>query len=326
MTANLTETKKKALDDRMKARLEEYEALERQLEGALGAVEKLRIRRQMQELEQELAEIERDLNQLSASTVDPNRRYIQLTSLLPRLDFKKVEALVGKIFDPDAAGLAVLLLAQESNVMAGERCVERIRDIIKSRVKEIQPYPVAFGPGVSRDEWGLLDRLASHFGAERDAELDVYARRIVERIAGAVTSGRVVFIVVRMWETLTPQERILPWFMESFWRPLVRKLPEITQKHDRVRFIAIILADALLPKESLAPFRWKAGAAFDGERIVELPLQNWTREEISGWLAEYYELERDQADCVARLAYEASRKGTPQMVCSYLESYFGGGG
>jgi hypothetical protein len=274
-----------------------------------------------------MAEVNRKLGQLGATTGDPNRRYTELTSFLPHLDFKKVKAIVERIFDPDAAGMAALLLAQESNVMAGEACVERIRAIIRSRVgKEVQPYPVAIGPGVRPDEWGLLDRFASYFGAEPHADIEVFAQRIVERIAGTVTSGRVVFILVRMWENLTPQERILPWFMESFWRPLVRKLPEITETHRRVRFIAVILADSLLPRESLAPFLWDEAAEFNGELIVELPLQNWSQEEISGWLAEYYELDAAEADRVARLTYEASRSGIPQMVCSRLERYFSGGG
>jgi hypothetical protein len=62
-----SEIKQRTLQWQLSARIEEYDALNRQLEGVLGAVEKLRIRRQMQELEQEITGLERQLAELAPS-------------------------------------------------------------------------------------------------------------------------------------------------------------------------------------------------------------------------------------------------------------------
>jgi tetratricopeptide (TPR) repeat protein len=60
---DLTEMKRQALEAEKRALVEEYEALNRQLAGALGAGEALKLRRQMKEVEERVAEVERELGE-----------------------------------------------------------------------------------------------------------------------------------------------------------------------------------------------------------------------------------------------------------------------
>lgn len=65
----MSEYKRKALNERRAALLEEYEAANEQLSQALGSVERLRIQRQMTDLDQQIQKVDKELAQIAQTNM-----------------------------------------------------------------------------------------------------------------------------------------------------------------------------------------------------------------------------------------------------------------
>jgi hypothetical protein len=199
--------------------------------------------------------------------------------------------------------------------MGGQWCIARVRDLLDEMTQDLKHYQIAFSDETGLDEEALLDRLAGYVGVHPvRGDLQQYAQAIIQRICESLQSGSVVFVELREWDYLSPQDRILPWFVDSFWKPLLSKLPEITQTRRRVKFVIMLVAEGTLPQECLAPPLSCTEDTFDREKILELPLRAWTKGEIQDWLEQFSGLVGPKIDQMAERVYSASLKGIPALV------------
>jgi hypothetical protein len=290
----------------------------------LSDVERLRIQRQIDDLDAQMERVQARLRQLESSAGDPNRRHLGFEDKIPEIDYKPAATIAQTILTGfGRRGGAALFLLQKSAPLGGGWFIARVKRFLEGRATCVRHCWREIPPHGRRDEIGLLDVLADEFGVERVPEdADAYARAIIRAIRGFVRGSTTLLIDVRRWDDLCPQERILPWFLEHFWAPLVHELPAITETYHNVKFVGILSASHEIPETCLGPPYCCTPDDPDDERVLELPLREWTREEIQEWLEMFSSLPAPRIEQVAQRVYDNSSGGTPSIAYRELSHYF----
>lgn len=309
------------LSKREAALLEEYAVLNAHMLSTTDEVVRLRTKRAMAEKEAEIEEVGERIEFYRRSVPGARARQATLEEHLPMMDFQEAIQLVeGRFGVGGVEGAAAVFLMQNSGPLGGEWCLSRIKSLLAQETHEVKHYPVGFSPGGQPDEWGFLHQLASHVNLPGEYhDLAAYARDVIRKIADGLPPGCVAFIEVSRWDYVHPQERVLSWLINDFWVPFVRELPEIHRDRRMVRLVLMIVANSSLPPALMnLPVCCKDPADFHSERVIELALRNWTREEIKAWLEKYTVLEANKIDRVLDVVYNSSNSGVPGLVRNAL--------
>jgi len=319
MRKTAREVQKQELEKRYAALIDDHHAAYNQLNSSVDEVESRRIKRRIQVLEEEMSTVWELLEVSDMSS--PSTRHKLLEEHLPKMDFKEVvEITKARLGLGGGPGNAAVFLIQNSNAMGGIWCISRIHSLLLEEAREVKRYPVGFSLEGQVDEWGFLNKLASHVGVVREfRDLNDYAREIIRTISDSLTTGSTAIIEVSRWDLVYPQGRVLNWLVNDFWVPFVRELNNILERRRKVRLVLIITVDAEIPREHLTPIICCAPAEeLHTEKIIELSLQKWTRGEIKEWLECFTEFEGLQIDRITEIIYGSSQNGIPSLVHSAL--------
>jgi hypothetical protein len=324
MPDSLSDPNRNELERQLADLMEEYDAADGQLRRELSAANRVRIQREIDHLYEQMERVQAQLHQLESSGGDPNRRHLGFEDKIPEIDYEPAATIVQTILTGfDRRGGAALFLLQRSVPLGGVWFVTRMKRFLESRATCVRHCRREIPPHGRWDEFGLLDLLADEFGVERVPEdADAYARAIIRAIRGFVRGSTTLLIDVRRWDDLCPQERVLPWFLEHFWTPLVHELPAITETYRNVKFVGILSASHEIPQTCLGPPYCCTPNDPDEKRVLELPLQKWTREEIQEWLEMFSSLPAPRIEQVAQRVYDNSAGGTPSDAYRELSHYF----
>jgi hypothetical protein len=342
----VAELNRQHLENQYGQYVKELQALNQKLMYCNDPVEKLRSQNEYNHIVEEAEKIERQLAHDGMSASDPDRRYHAFQDVLPQIDFKKVEQIVSAILDePNQRMFAALFLLQNYSQMGGEWCIARIRNILKdkTRANDFKPYQIECSCDKKWDETGLLNALANYWFTEQESEHDLktirdnsqqFASAIVRKIIGSVRGGSIVFIELRQWDNVYPHDRVLPWFLRSFWEPLVDLLPSLAEKYLQVKVFIVIVSYGDLSTACVPSIFRCAGDDEDcerlmrlpqKERIIELPLRNWTQEEIRDWLANHFRnLQTPQVNSLSEKIFRRSQNGNPALVRNELDYHLRG--
>jgi len=298
----------------------EYATVNQQLSYLSGG-EKVRREQEAEVILQQMIEVDAKLKASDVASLDRNRQYLNLEEELQKIDFVEAKEVVERIvskFDRNGGNASFLL--QRNLQMAGRLCLLEIKDRLQSNTRDLKSFPIEFSADTELNHIGLLNRLASHLGIEPMSEPMEYSSSIQQAIVRSLQSGSVVLIEIHKWDALplAIQREVLCWFLEQFWQPLVAQLPTIATTYSRVRFITILVVEdeiALDCQEYCC-----LHDEYDGQKIIDLPLQDWTENDILGWL-DYLGLPKQQSEGIAKRIYKASR-GIPELVCSALRREF----
>lgn len=322
MQPSSRETKKTILESRLATLSQEISIANNQFKSTGGSLERERIKKQIDDLLVQMEVAERELREFETKSGDHNRRFLNWHATLPRIDFKEAIATTTDVLINCRNNCAALFLLQNSLPMGGKWCVERIGELLKETTLDFKKYEVEFTTSSQPNERGMLDMLARYFNVEPVAnDLSRYAHEVIERIKGSLQSGSVVFIELRGVEFIYDQTKLLNWFVEHFWVPLVRQLPHLSKMYSRLRVVVIISADEPLPPESVPPEIFCTKEKFHNEKILELPLQNWTSDEIQEWLESYSGMNTNDILMLTRKIYNASSKGLPALVYQAISQH-----
>ena len=312
------------LEKEMAALVKDYEAVSNQYNGELNEANRLRLERQMNDLEKQINEKDEALIKLESADGDINRRHLKLEEKLPEIDYQDIEKIISEVFgERGSYGRAAFFILQKSLSLGGQWGLSRMRSLLQEKAGHFSHYPVGFAPQDRADERDILDRLAAHFKiANRPDDLKLYARNVIRAICDSMQGGSVVFIEVKGWHYINPQDRVLKWLLDDFWVPLAREMPAITRKHRKAKIINVLVTDTCIPQNCLAHYLGVANP-FDSEKVVEMPLRKWTKQEIADWLDLYYSsLDAAQIDNLADLIFSSSEEGSPTMVYDALREQF----
>lgn len=335
MTRKKFERKRERLTDRIAYLEEEYDAVANQRLEVLAASDDLRLKRQAKRLENEIDELYDKLDEIENLLDDKPKQLIKWRSKLSKINFNEAASIFDRInnyFGQD--GGAATFLMHSGHAMGGEWCVQRLKGMLETT--DLKHYRIEFTAESHLNLPGLLTRFGEYVGCEPFAEqtydtqlLQQYTSNLLERVRASLQSGSVVLTEIHIWNNVGFHDQFLPQYLHDFWYPFVNALPKITQRHPMVRFITLIVVNSPLHYTHLPTELYCGKDDFDSQKVVEIPLQSWTVDEITEWL--FYvgltaKLQQDAIRQMAQTIYQASEGGRPSLVemalMKNLQCYF----
>nr|WP_282453091.1 hypothetical protein [Brasilonema octagenarum] len=167
------------------------------------------------------------------------------------------------------------------------------------------------------NEIEFSQRLASYLNMNSEEPL----HKIIKKLCSSLCGGSTVFIKIENWDSVIDKEKFLDWFIEKFWKVLVNELESIFQEYSRIRFIVALTAKSKVFPYCLSIPHFCTEDTFDSCKILELPLPDWTVEDIRNWLINFRGLSNSKSQQLALQIHQES-EGTPDTICSILERDF----
>ncbi|MDX2032607.1 MAG: hypothetical protein SF339_18170 [Blastocatellia bacterium] len=284
------------------------------------------IEREIEGVEAELDETDRQLGEQDAVANPANHRHLVLKDTLHRIDYDEVKNLVRELIrralEDCAAGLFLL---QESIAYRGELCLEAIYDELRraSFRETIHRREVRLQKQDEKTMTSLLHRIAGHFNVQASPaaaqSAETYAGEIVQKICSSVYLGSVSVIEIHTWDDFQENEASCAWFLEHFWRPLTMAFHSHGQRQN-AKLLIVLVIEGRCPEE-IADRHCCTELEQAAEKILPLPLRNWFRHEIEAFLKSGVIKNADPKTIQRRAEriYSASRNGTPNLICDALE-------
>ncbi len=308
----------------------------KELEGCTGGMERGRIRRSINVLEQEINEVTAELEAEPArSPIAMSEPYDQYDKYARqwdehwhKIDFEQVNPIIDQVYArlKHQAG-AALFFVDNGEAMAAGLCARHIQAALEARwVRYQKDVTVEFADGEHIDALTLLSKLNYHFNINQPPTgTDENVQCIVDRLCESVMAGNVVFIQLTIGGLIDqlPSD-FVQWFLEKFWNVLVQKVVKF--KKPNVRVIGIIAVQVKLSAQLPSEYR----ASLDdvsSTKLIELPLDNWQADQIEAWMLNYSQLipsplSSDEVNARARTIYNNSESGRPQLVIQTMKKSF----
>lgn len=331
------------LKDSLAQLWEDYAAAYRQLGQVLDAVTRQRIKRQIEDLDIEIAELDEKIRlcELGATQAAAQQRRKHLESDIPKINFTEVFEVLTQITERTKAeqGGAALLMLQNAHAMGGTLCMGRVKRLLSEGTSDFRHYEIGLTSGDRLDPWTVMRRLGSYLGCappEVEAsplQLQDYVQSLRSTLEGSVQCGSIILLEIRTWDHHTLPTVFLPWFVRDFWTPLVQRLPDIARKNPLVTVICVIVAHTPVQMTDFDPALQCCDDTFDPAKLLPLPLRCWNQNEIRDWLIRYSGLgapaigvEPAQIATMAERIYLAAGNGQPmsvrQTLLDAIEEYY----
>ncbi|NER23791.1 MAG: hypothetical protein F6J96_24430 [Symploca sp. SIO1C2] len=259
-----------------------------------------------------------------------HREYNQIwEDNLHKINFYRVNQIIHTILGQwkTKSGYSLFILTK-STFMGGKWCLQ----IMKSFIKEIGGShhfcQFKFTPSQIQNNLDFLNYLANKFGItpNQSKNSQEYTRNIIEGICNSLFSGNILFIDVEIY-SLDAEDSFLVWFVDQLWNPLISRLEQTSQQHRLIRVVSVIAVHGQVPEVCLPP-NLCCGCGledFDSRKVLEIPLETWTEEEIKNWLFSFSGLtapkigvSAPEIDAMARAIFAAS-DGVPGIVYPELK-------
>ncbi|MHC5717042.1 MAG: hypothetical protein ACYTX0_34240 [Nostoc sp.] len=221
---------------------------------------------------------------------------------------------------------AILLFLQRCTKQKGSYCLNEVLDLMISDrrigdniIGDFRPYPIDLGSAISEfNKNEFSKRLASHFSQESEVPLC----NSIKTLCSSIKGGSTIFIKIENWDSVAEKEIFLNWFIEEFWQKVICELEPIFQEYSKIRFIVALIAKSQVFSDcsSLSDY-FCTNNNFDYRKIIELPLLDWTVEDIKNWLINFQGFSNVKSLQLADRIYRES-EGTPSVICSILEKEF----
>ena len=286
----------------------------------------LKLTRKAERLLQEIIKLDDNLSQLDKDNSTPNIRHLNLEKSFQKIDFNEARKIAQSVNNKfgDASG-AILLFFQRSTKQKGSYCIEEVLDLMIGDRKlrddrgDFRPYPVDLGSSISEfNEHEFSQRLASHLSQNSEIPL----RQSIQTLCSSLRGGSTVFIKIERCDDVIDKKGFLDWFMEEFWEVAICELNPIFQEYSKIRFIVALIANSeVFKKRSPLPEYFCKKNKFDQRKIIQLPLPDWTTEDIKKWLINFQGLSDANSLKLAEKIHKES-EGTPHVICSILEKDF----
>lgn len=298
----LKDIKKKALENLLADLYKRYETAYAQLLSTVDEVDKIPLQHKIQQLEHQIQQTENELRSLESSEISEH---------LYKIDFQKAFECFKHIMNLEKT-VAALFLVQNYSPMGGEWFVERIRNFLKES-GYFRPYPISISGEMRPDEFGLLTRLAAHFGLELTAgNWKHYAATLIDTLCQSVRTKDIIFLEIHQWNDLAMQHLVLQRFIEDFWTPLVKRLPTLAHYHE-FKLITLITAGGEISQQCRTSPVFCTEDQFYPEKVLELPLTLWSYDDIQE-LCSYSRRPIEEIEQMVPKIYSRSKNGIPKLV------------
>lgn len=313
---------------------EQLAAVESDLASAPREVDRLRLKNSAESLLNEIEELQDKLDELDSQSKTQSIREGKLEQSLQKIDFikaKETASIIRSILNQN--GGSVLFFLQKSKRQMGRYCIEEVINIIMADqfiggeiLGAYRRYSVDLDSAISQyDEAEFLIRLASYFKLEVSDDLTALSIEIRKVIKSSIDQGSTVFLEIKSLDDLLEKDTFLKWFVQDFWQPLINEISAISNQY-KSKLIVMLIADSQILSECPSDY-FCDGDSFDCDRMLELPLPNWSIDDVSSWLLRFRTLSsampKTDVDR-SRLARKIHRDsdGVPESICLSLREQF----
>ncbi|MBD2458494.1 hypothetical protein H6G80_31065 [Nostoc sp. FACHB-87] len=324
MVAN---NRRKFYSSQLANKQKELAAVESQLIGTLSKADELKLNNQAEAILETIDELEAKLKELDSKEENSNVRHLSLEKSFQKIDNelgKKIAKAVNSQLGDNSG--AILLFLQRFTKQKGLYCLNEVLDLMISDRKigndiigDFRPYSINLESPVSEfNETEFSKRLSSHLS--QDLETPLY--KSIKILCSSLQGGSTIFIKIENWDSVPDKAEFLNWFIENFWNVLIDELEVVFQEYSKIRFIVALIAKSqVFPDCSCLSDYFCFQNTFDCRKIVELPLPDWTVEDIRNWLIKFQGFSNSRSLQLANQIHSES-EGTPSVVCSILENKF----
>jgi hypothetical protein len=325
MNTKALEVKKKVLEDDLAVALKKYAATAEQRRTTLDEANRVLLNAQLEKLESDLVRIEQELQEVESKLLQPGdtyrKRALAWQQTLPNLDYQKARQIAKDVLTrfEDKEG-AVLFMLQRSHEMCGHWCLAALREMVDQGNGKFISHNVKFTPLERPSEIELLNKLGHCLNAVVENDIAASVTAVIKKLYEAVQSGGTVFVSIEFPDGQSVSPNFFKWFVEEFWCALVQSSTAAANECELFKVIIAIVVSSSLPDECIQAYLGSLDAAFDFRKILELPLENWTSEDIRKWLVYHsgLTLTRDQFRQLALTIHTNSQAGVPVMAYTYL--------
>ena len=250
--------------------------------------------------------------------------HLNIDKSLCYIDFKKALDTFEKIqsqFNQD--GDVALFLMEECLIKRGDLFLQRLRDdlipnISKAYRKYFRYCPVTYTSGNLE---AVTQGIASFFEIRQE---EITIELVIQKIGESLRNNSVLFIEINCdIDREIEIELLIPWFINKFWKPLRTKINKITQDYTGIKVIAVIFShlnlNQIFSTEKLSFYLNKDYNYFARDKLVKIPLENWTKDDLSNWLKNVnLDLKRREINSIASQIYNKTQ-GIPTAVCFELQ-------
>jgi len=332
MSDDIRARTRKILGEQLEALWQDYEAAIKQSTTALAASDRNKAEREAEEIYKKIEKLDSKLksleltpadNPVATSKSDAARIQEKLRSNLHRIDFKELEKTIKIILrDHQDGGCAALLLFQESDKRGGQWCAARIRELLQGVTDEgkFREIPVEFKSSDQANGIELLRRIGHYLGIEAKSHesMNSFSQDVINRLCGSLQNGSVVMIKCQRCDDILSDLDEFCQILENFWRNMVSELEVVSKQCCEVKIITLLFTDKPLPDDNLVDYCCTI-EQFQKNKLLKLPQEEWTQEDIRVWVARYWGLRLNTIEInrMAKNIYE-SAGGLPIVVAHKL--------
>ena len=312
---------------RLTAKNNELALIEAELDEERNLGNEDKLIKKAERLLAEIEKIDRKIRELDKNSPNSNVGHLSLDKSFQKIDYSQAKKIAKSINNKwgDDSG-AILIFLQRSTKQKGRYCINEFLDLIISDRKvgddiigDFRPYPIDLGSSISEfNEVEFSKRLASHLNNNNTEES---LKHSIKKLCLSLQGGSTIFIQIENWDSVLEQEAFLDWFMENFWQNIIDELKSVFNDYSKIRFIVALIAKSKVFSDCYSIEYFCSKDTFDYRKIIELPLPDWTIEDIKKWLISNLGLTNSQSLKLAKQIYRES-EGTPDTICSILERIY----
>ncbi|MGJ3250728.1 MAG: hypothetical protein ACFE0J_06315 [Elainellaceae cyanobacterium] len=288
---------------------------------------KISLDQEIQYLDGEIEKTQKRIEDLRVSQRSPNENYRNISRVwedeLHRIDFSKAESIIKHVFKPlKTKGGPALLLMKKGGDMGEKWCRQKLEHRIREDLGTFdKACVIEFRSHQTASASEFLKQLARDYAVtiQPAASNLEQMTAIVDKICNSLVGSNIFVLHVSIYK-LSAKNRFLEWFVAEFWKQLVGKVPNTSQQGRKIRLIAVLSVRGSVPKACLPVELCCNKSTFDGSKILDLPLQKWSKTNIRDWIYDYSGLQRlpnpprdEEIEQMASSIYE-STSGLPFRV------------
>ncbi|MBO3459907.1 hypothetical protein G7B40_030105 [Aetokthonos hydrillicola Thurmond2011] len=299
---------------------ERDESLE-QYRSTIDEAQRIRLKRKLEGDSKKIDKLYNLLDKKDISGDSNHRRSCALEEKLPKIDFKEQIETVRNILEECAEDGAVLFLVNDSLNMAGNLFCLQLRKILNDETTDFRYFPISFSLDVRLDEIGFLQRLGDHLGMDTIETEEEYIK-IIEKFFCFMENGTIIFIELNKINLLSDMKSFFGWLVNKFWKTLVKTIRLNCEIKDieQIKFIILAISDTNTDEEYLNSSFFCTEIDFDRNKILAIPLKEWSKKDIHSWLIKYSGLPKHKISSIANDVYKSSNGGNPKYICDALMS------
>jgi hypothetical protein len=314
----------------------ELSEIEYDIETAKTNSERSKFKKDAEKILNEIDKLEALLNEDDRNSKVSGVRINALDTTLRKVDFTQARNIASQlktVFESEDGGSTILVLQKTSKQM-GYNCLDEmlstifeheIQDIhIQNKIASLcKVYKADLASSASEGfALGCLKLLSGYNGPMNSSD-DVLnlGRTFRKSLCDSLRSGDRVLILVKDWHYVEP-EKFLVWFVEDFWKPLLDEVKKsVLPEYGCIKIVAVLASGGAIRSDCLSNIKLCSLDSFHPHHVIDVPLPDWTVEDIQKWFMDVQKLGRNESFRLAQQFY-ADSDGTPQTVCSMLKEKY----